>query len=287
MRIIIYGSSGFVGRYVVERLKDNELILPVRHIEKISNFTEDKKNIKIITYNQDNPGIEILNEKPDIVINLIGILRENPSSGSTFEKVHYELSKALIDQSKKAGVSKFIQMSALGADINSKSRYLKTKAMTERYLINSNLRYVIFRPSIIMGPQQKLFDDLKRYSKIAPFYLAPMDAKVQPVHVLDVADCFKKATNEDISNQIFELCGNKIINFKELFEFALSYLKINRFVIGVPKRSFIFLIPFFQLMPEPIMTWDQYYMLEKDNICSKNYKTVEDLLGKVRDAFVI
>lgn len=287
MKIMIYGSSGFVGRYVVERLKEYNLILPVSNTWKISETFKSMDNIKIINYHQDNPGVEIIDEKPDIVINLIGILRENPSLGSTFEKVHYQLSKTFIDISKEVKVKKFIQMSALGADIGSKSRYLKSKAMAEKYLVDSEISYVIFRPSIIMGKEQKLFDDLKRYSKIAPFYLAPIDAKVQPVHIFDVADCFKRALDEDIKDEIFELCGNRIVNFKELFEFALSYMNINRSVIGVPKKVFLFLTPIFQLMPEPIMTLDQYYMLEKDNICTKNHKTVENLLGKVRDAFLI
>lgn len=287
MKIVVYGSSGFVGRYVVDRLKDHYLVLPVVERESVERRYAGIQTIKVVNLDRLNPGRHITEEKPDIVINLIGILKENPGQDITFENVHYGISKNLIDSAKSTKVGKFVQMSALGADINSKSRYSKTKAMAEKYLVESSLDYVIFRPSIIMGKEQRLFNDLKKYSKIAPFFLAPVDARVQPVHVFDVADCFKKAVEEDIKNEVFELCGNRIINFKELFEFALLYTDIHRPVIGVPKKLFLPLIPFFMLLPDPIMTLDQYYMLEKDNVCSKNYRGVKDLLGKVRDAFMI
>ncbi|MEJ5173196.1 MAG: NAD(P)H-binding protein [Hydrogenothermaceae bacterium] len=287
MKILIYGSSGFIGRYVVEVLKDNTLILPVRNTEKAENLFKDYENIYITHLDQYKPGISIEMEKPDVVINLIGILKEDPDRDITFEKVHFEFSKELINSALKSNVKKFIQMSALGADINSKSRYLKTKAMAEQYLINSGLNYIIFRPSIIMGKEQKLFQDLKKYSKLSPFFLAPVDVKVQPVHVLDVAECFKKVSLENIRNEIFELCGNRVITFKELFEFALLYIDTSRPVIGIPEKFFLPLIPIFSLLPDPVMTLDQYYMLEKDNVCSKNFRGVKELLGKVRDAFNI
>lgn len=287
MKIVIYGSSGFVGKYVVERLKEHELILPVVNREKVDKRYEDYKNIKVVQFDKLNPSRQITEEKPDVVINLIGILRENPKNDISFEKVHYEIAKNLVDGAKSVGVKKFIHMSALGADINSKSRYYKTKAMAEEYIINRGLAYVIFRPSIILGKEQKLFDDLKKYSKIAPFFLAPIDVKVQPVHVFDVADCFKKVIEDELENEIFELCGNKIINFKELFEFSLLYTDINRPVIGIPKKLFLPLIPIFMILPDQVMTMEQYYMLEKDNVCSKRYRGVKHLLGKVRDAFAI
>ncbi|MCX7738538.1 MAG: complex I NDUFA9 subunit family protein [Hydrogenothermaceae bacterium] len=288
MKIVIYGASGFIGSYVVNALKGHELVVPLRNLEKKERPFKQLESIKFTSFNQKRPGNTILEEKPDVVINLIGILREDIDNGITFENVHFQLSKDLIDVSKEASILKFIQMSALGADLNARSIYLKTKAMAEEYLISSGLNYIIFRPSIVMGREQRLFNDLKKYSKIAPFFLAPIDAKVQPVHVLDVAESFKKAVEDDgIKNQIFELCGNRVINFKELFEFGLLYTDVNRIVVGVPKKLFLPLLPFFYILPEPVMTVDQYYMMDKDNVCSKKMKGIKDLLGKVRDAFMI
>ena len=282
MNVIIYGSYGFVGRYIVRNLYNKvNLILPARNIKKIQEVFKDLSLINYVQINENDIQEPIYKFNPDIVINLIGILTE--TSNQTFEKVHFEITKNLVDASKAVGVKKFIQMSALGADVNSKSRYLKTKAMAEEYIIKSGLNYVIFRPSIIIGREQKLFEDFRFYSKITPIFMAPYDAKVQPVSVLDVADCFEKATISDIKNEIFELCGNEVIDYVELFKFALDFTGVKRVVMPVPKKTFKLLLPVFSLMPKPIMTLDQYYMLEKDNVCSGRYKGVKDLLGFVRD----
>ncbi len=285
MKVLIFGSTGFVGRYIVRYLYDYcNVILPVRNIEKAKKVFNDLPKLEFLHLEKENFNKSIQQTKPDIVINLIGILREK--GDDTFEKVHYLTTKAILESALSNSVKKFIQMSALGADINSKSRYLKTKAMAENEIIKSGIDFIIFRPSIILGKEQKLFEDFKNYSKIAPVFLAPEDAKVQPVNIYDVAESFKKATLEDLKNNVYQLCGPKVINYVELFKFALGYLNIKRLVIPVPKKTFFFLIPFFSVMPEPIMTLDQYYMLEKDNVCDRSFKTAIDLLGSVRNPFV-
>ncbi len=284
MKILLTGSTGFVGRYIVNSLcEEYQLYLPVRNMDKAQKVIKCSKNIILIPF-IENLSVLVEKSKPDIVINLLGILKENKKEGSTFYKVHFEFTKELVDGAKRANVKKFIQMSALGADKNSKSMYMKTKAMAEEYLIGSGIKYTIFRPSIIMGKEQKLFEDLKKFSRIALFYIAPR-GKVQPINIYDVKDSFLKAV-DDFDNEIFELCGNKIVSYKDLFKFALSYLGIKRPVIELPKEILFFMLPVFSLFPDPPMTKDQYYMLQKDNVCSGNFKGVKEILGSVRDPFL-
>ncbi len=281
MKIFITGSTGFVGRYIVNELcKENYLYLPVRNFEKAQKVFKCKRNVELIPFLEDSsPYFKRI--KPDIVINLLGILIEDKKKGITFEKVHFEYTKNLIDSSKDTEVKHFIQMSALGADINSKSRYFQTKAKAEDYVVNSGLQYTIFRPSIIMGREQKLFKDFERFSKFTPIFLAPSDVNVQPVNIYDVRDCFVKIIEEEMKNEIFEICGDKIISFKELFKFALRHIGKKRLVIGVPKNFFYFL----SLFPNPFITKEQYYMMERDNVCSGKFKGVNEILGEIRDPF--
>jgi len=284
MKIFITGSYGFIGRYIVHTLKEkHKLILPVRNYKKAIKVLGSHENIKYLTFSEHLEDL-VTKSKPDLIINLLGILRENKES--TFEKVHVEYTKQLVNGALEAGFVKFIQMSALGADINSKSRYAKTKAQAEMFVKNSGLKYVIFRPSITIGKEQKLFSDLKSLSKISPFFLAPK-GKVQPVHIFDVRDALIKAVEENVENEIFELCGNIVISYKQLFEFALSYLGIKKPVIEVPVFVLWFFYPFVSLFPEPPFTKDQLYLLKKDNVCSGNYKGLKHLIGSVRNPFEI
>lgn len=286
MKILITGSTGFVGSHLLEKISKNknfQLILPVRSKNKLKNFY-DNPSVKIIPFNEDLEKI-VVQSNPDVVINLLGILTEIPERNATFEKLHFEFTKRLVDGSKKSNVSLFIQMSALGVDLNSKSRYKKTKALAEKYIIESGLTYFIFRPSMILGKGQKLFEDLKFLSRIFPVFIAPR-GKVQPVHINDVVESFIQVLSFDERNQIFELSGKRIVSYKDLFEFALKLLNIKRPVFEV-NRNFLFPISLIgSIFGKPI-TLDQWYMLEKDNICLGDYKGVYDILGSVRDAFDI
>jgi len=287
MKIFITGGTGFIGRYIVKELSKNknlEIIVPTRNIEKAKSlFTSS--NIHLIHFIEEIDYL-VKKEKPDLVINLLGILTENKKKGITFEKIHFEFTQRLVEASVEVGVKKFIQMSALGVDKNKESRYMKTKALAEEKVKSSGLDYVIFRPSIVLGKEQKLFKDFEKLAKFMPMFIAPK-GKVQPVHVLDVRDSFIKSIHPSIKNEIFELCGNKIVSYKELFQFALEYIGKKRFVIELPKELLLPFIPFMELLPNPPITLDQYKMLKVDNVCSGKFKGVKDLLGKIRDPFNI
>jgi len=123
--------KGNVELYIANELcKKHYLYLPVRNFEKAQKVLKCKGNVELIPFLEDmTPYLKRI--QPDVVINLL----------------------------------EFIQMSALGADKYSRSRYFQTKAKAEEYLINSGLNYTIFRPSIILGKEQKLFGCGRRFEK--------------------------------------------------------------------------------------------------------------------------
>ena len=279
MRILLTGSTGFVGSYILDSLEGRyELILPVRNKEKLK---KEIPNATITSFKEPLSDI-VIKYQPDIVINTLGILIE--SKNITFEKVHVEYVRQLVEGSVKSSVKKFIHISALGADKNSKSRYAKTKAEAEEIIMSSGLNYLILRPSIILGKGQKLFDDLRKLSLIAPLLFAPK-GKVQPVHIDDVVDVVLKGVENGLDNEIIELCGNRIVSYKELFQFALGYIGRKRPVFEIPISVLQIMVPFMQILPEPPVTQDQIYLLEKDNVCTGKLKTQKDILGSVRNPF--
>jgi len=287
LKVFITGATGFVGRYIVNKLlreKTVYIVAPTRNINKAKKLFNEK-NIKFLHFQEDLEHL-VKKERPDVIINLLGILIENRRKGISFEKIHYEYTKRLVEGAISSKVSKFLQMSALGVSTDAESRYYKTKALAEETVINSGLNHSIFRPSIILGKGQKLFEDLKKLSKISPFFLAPR-GKVQPIHIYDVRDIFVKNVFEDFENKIWNLCGEKIVSYKELFEFSLKYIGINRKVIQVPNWFFIPFLPIFELLPNPPITKEQYLMLKKDNVCNGNNKITKKVLGKLRNPFDI
>ncbi|MEN2994368.1 MAG: NAD-dependent epimerase/dehydratase family protein [Thermodesulfovibrio sp.] len=271
-KLIITGSTGFVGRYVVSVAlqKAYEIHLIVRNPKKAKSLFGERVKIyqlEDLTNKEElRKIIEAVN--PQYVIHLIGIIQEKKSD--TFEKVHYEYSKALYEVLKDFSVEKIIHMSALGVGQKAPSKYHITKLKAEKELINTGIPYVIFRPSFINGPEQLLFVKLREVLTKIPFLIFP-DIKnyyFQPVDVRDVAECFIKAIDYS-GNGIFELCGDEKVTLKDI---------VNDFVKSINKN--VIFVPF----PKGVLKFfasEQYKMMWKDNVCEGSEALpIEEILGR-------
>jgi NADH dehydrogenase len=271
MKILIAGAGGFVGSALVRRLAAHELVLPSRNPEKF--IARDRVSSPL--FNSDLERL-VADQKPDIVINLLGLIRE--AAGETFGLVHEEYTRRLLAGARAAGVKKFIQMSALGAAPDAPSAYHRSKFAGEELVRTSGLPYVIFRPSLITGPGQKLLGELRSIARFTPLLAAPSDCLAAPLPVEEVAACFARAAEDPaIGGEVFELAGDRVMNFREIFEEALSSLGLRRPVIGLPLKLFFPLLPLFRLFPVPPMTLEQYRMLNRPNLPSGAFRGVKDL----------
>lgn len=274
MKIFIAGAGGFVGGALLEALRGHDLVLPSREPKRLARpglrgefplFTEDLAAL-------------VRAAAPDAVVNLLGIIRESP--GSTFELVHVEYTRRLLAGAAAAGVSKFVQMSALGASAGSPSAYQRTKFAGEELVRASGLPYAIFRPSFITGPGQKLAAELRAVARFAPVFAGPSDAFAAPVEAEKVAACFARAlADPGIKDETFELGGGRVVSFRDIIAETLAAEGIRRPVLGLPRALFWPLLPLFALFPVPPMTREQYLMLGSPNVPSGAFRGVKDLLG--------
>ncbi|SNZ14661.1 NAD-dependent epimerase/dehydratase family protein [Hydrogenobacter hydrogenophilus] len=291
MRVLITGSTGFVGRYIVENLLNEgyEIASPVRNVDKLKNLYGERVKAYKVNF-EDIPSIKYAFEdfKPDYLIHLIGILYQEPSKGITFYKVHYLYSKNLYQVAKEYGVKKVLHMSTLGTHPDAPSSYHKTKYMAEQELINTGLDYTIFRPSIILGPQQRLFFDMWKITRYLPVIALPGGGSYlfQPVDVRDLACCFSQALkDEQTTRKIYEVCGDKRVSFKELLEDIFSYWNRKVVLVPVPKALMYIggLIAEKVLEPPPFSS-DQVLMMWRDNVCGLDTdvesQAVQKLCGK-------
>lgn len=267
MKIFVSGGTGFVGRYVVEELSKNsyEYVLLTRR--KL-----DKPHIMVDFFDKKSIKEAFSKEKPDILINLIGILTEIPSKGITFENIHYLLAKNLYEVAKEENVKHIIHMSALGVSEEAPSMYHHTKLLAEKFLTSLGISYTIIRPSIIIGPEQRLFKDLDFFGKlfhmmaspgILPYYFAPVDVR-------DVAYVFVKAiSDEKLKNKVIELCGKKAISFDKLLKDSFRLLGRKALIIKMPKRVMYVMGQLAQKIIEPApFSSDQILMMYKNNVCT-------------------
>ena len=100
------------------------------------------------------------------VIYNIGIIRQFNSKDITFEKLHYEFAKMVIDRAVHYDIKHFILMSANGVKSEG-TGYQTTKFRAEEYLKSSGLNYTIFRPSLVFGKpknDQEFWGSLPSYA---------------------------------------------------------------------------------------------------------------------------
>jgi NADH dehydrogenase len=274
MKIFLTGGSGFIGSHVRKALlqKGHEIRL-LTHRQEVC--TED--GVELVEGDVTRP--ETFAGKVagcDATINLIGIIREFPGRGISFERLHLDATRNIIDAARGAGVSRHIQMSALGARPEAVSGYHRSKYLAEEVVRKSGLLWTIFRPSIVFGPEDDFINKLAGYIRSFPVMPVIGDGlyRLQPIAVDDVARCFALALEmPETAGSTFELCGQDRLSYNDMVD------TIGR-VLGRPRVTKIHnplglmkvVVPLFQGFSFFPITMDQILMLTEENICDGNWR---------------
>ena len=285
----ILGGGGFIGRYLVRNLtkKNYRCIIPTRNpFQKGYLKTQAPPGaIEFINWSPTNfSDIEEAIKNSDIVINLIGILYETRKQ--KFSTIHSEIPNIISQFCSKNNVKKFIHVSAIGANSESKSIYQKSKYSGEERALNNFKNTIIVRPSVVCGVEDNFTNLFSKLSILPIIPVVNINYKFQPIMVTDVARAIEKII--DIKNnegKIYEIGGPKVISFGDMVKSILKTINKKRFVIDLPMFMAKIQSIIFSLLPmKPILTQDQCQILsEKDNIVSAKHLTLEDLNIKPLD----
>ena len=272
MRIFIAGATGFVGAHLRRQLlaQGHQLRLLVHG--RSGNLATGEE---AVTGDVRDPSS--FNEAAagcDAVINLVGIIREYPAKGVTFQALHVDTTANVLAAAKSAGVRRYLQMSANGTRPNAVAAYHRTKWAAEELVRNSGLDWTIFRPSLIFGPQDAFVNMLAGFIRSYPAVPVIGDGSypMQPISADDVARCFAKALDLPATiGQTYCLCGPERMSYAELLDTIGRALGKN-WVLKVPQPLGLMklVVPFMQTFDAFPLTMDQLTMLTEGNICEGN-----------------
>jgi len=279
----ILGGGGFIGRYLVRNLtkKNYRCIISTRKpYQKGYLKTQATPGaIELLEWNPNNfSKLKEAIKNSDIVVNLIGILYETRKQ--KFYNIHASIPEAVAKICSESDVKKFIQVSAIGANENSKSLYQKSKFLGEKKALENFKNTVIVRPSVVCGTEDNFTNLFSKLSILPIIPVVGIRYNFQPILVSDVANAIVQAIEiKNNEGKIYEIGGPKIISFGDMVKSILKTINKKRLVVPMPMPIAKIQSTITDLLPiPPILTKDQCEILsESDNIVSKNHLTLKDL----------
>jgi NADH dehydrogenase len=272
LRTAVLGGSGFVGRYIVNRLATRGALVAVgcRHAEE-AKFLKPMGSVgQIATVNVglgDTASLPAFLAGNAALVNCVGILRE--SGSQTFELVHHTGPARLARLAREAGIDRLVHLSAIGADSRSTSAYARTKAAGERAVSEAFPTATILRPSVVFGPEDQFFNRFAAMAVVSPALplIGGGETRFQPVYVGDVADAALACLDDPATaGRTYELGGPKVYALRELLELVLGEIRRKRRFIDLPFGLAGTLARLMAALPNPPLTPDQVELLRSDNI---------------------
>lgn len=296
MNVAIFGGTGYVGGYLVDALHragHAVSVLVRRGSEgKLRAVAECRVTAGDLA---DEGAIRATLDGCDAVIYNVGLLREFPSQGVTFEEAHVAGVRRVADAARQAGVRRFILMSANGVRAGG-TPYQDTKFRAERLVETGGFDFTIFRPSVIFGDPRgtmeiatQLYADLvKPPVPAAGFHTGWCPARgpvlMSPVHVEDVADAFVRALDDPTTHgKTIVLGGPEELSWTEMLQRVAASAGRRKLILPMPiglmklGAAALDWLPFFPV------TRDQLTMLEEGNTAPPG--ALEALIGRPARAF--
>ncbi len=286
--VTVFGGSGFVGSQIVRALarRGARIRVAVRQPGRAYRLPMlgDVGQIEIVQANiRDDASVARALEGAEVCVNAVAVLYE--SGRQTFAGLHVAGARRVAEAARTAGVNRFVQISAIGADAASGAHYARTKAAGEQVVREVIPMAVVVRPSVVFGPEDAFFNRFAAMAMTSPALplIGGGETRFQPVYVADVAAAVAQAAYDPAAaGHTYELGGPTVYSFKALMQRLLEVIGRSRLLIPVPFPIAGLLgmagdaVAATGLLAPPI-TSDQVEMLKSDNVVAPRALGLADL----------
>lgn len=271
--ITVFGGSGFVGRHVVRALAKRGYRIRVAcrrpdlagHVQPLGNVGQIQPvqaNVRV------RWSVDRAVQGASHVVNLVAILHEG--GRQRFPTVHEFGARAVAEAARAQGAG-LTHVSALGASASSSSLYARTKAAGEKAVLDTVPDAVVYRPSIIFGPEDSFYNRFANMARFSPFLplIGGGTTRFQPVYVGDVAEAIARSVDGAVKGgSIYELGGPQVKTFRECMEEVLEVIDRRRLLVSLPWWAAELQGSLLGMLPNPPLTRDQVELLKSDTVVS-------------------
>jgi uncharacterized protein YbjT (DUF2867 family) len=286
--VTVFGGSGFIGAQVVRALtkRGYRVRIAVRqpNVSYRLRVLGDVGQIELVQANLRNgPSVARALEGAEACINLVGVLYEQ--GRQRFQTLHAKAAEDVAEACAQRGITRFVQISALGADEASDSKYARTKAMGEAAVRKAIPQAVIIRPSVVFGQDDSLFNRFASLASLLPAIPLPGggETKFAPLFVGDLAQAVVNALADPATaGKTYEVGGPRIYSYRQMMELTLAEIHKRRLLVPLPWGLASLLgqlaeLPSKLLPIAPMLTADQVAMLKTDCVPAKGMPGLKQL----------
>ncbi len=286
--VTIYGGSGFVGRYVAQRMAKRgwRVRVAVRRPNE-AQFVKPYGAVgqvePVLCNIRDDASVRAAMQGADAVVNCVGVLSE--IGRNKFEAVQHEGAQRVARIAADENIGHLVQLSAIGADPESDGNYARTKGLGEQSVRQAFPGAVILRPSVIFGVEDGFFNRFAKMARLMPILpIVGAKTRFQPVYVDDVAAATEQAILGNAAAGIYELGGPDVETMYALMQRMLKVIERRRAVLNMPFRMAWFMAFWFDLGQKlsrglivAPLTRDQVKSLAHDNVVTEGAMGFADL----------
>ena len=237
MTVLVTGSTGFLGRRVVQKLIEHNY--EVRCLVRTPGKERIFERGSVDVYYGDISDPDALSsacEGVDQVVHLVAVIREKGEA--SYDNVNRVGVENVVEAAKSAnGISQFIHISAVGAVNDPALPYLKSKWLGEQAVINSGLPHTIIRPSLIFGQGDEFINSLAAVVRLFPAVpvIAGGRNRLQPIWVEDLAQCIALSlSRHDLHGHILELGGPDQLSYNQIVDIISRTMGRRRLKVHMP-----------------------------------------------------
>lgn len=270
MKILLTGGTGFVGTALRRELKeqghDVRLLVRPASVSRV----DPREGFEVLAGDVlDTHACLRAVDHVDAVVHLVGIRREDPDHGKTYEAMHTEATYSIVDAARRTKVPRFVYMSALGARADAPSRYHRTKHEAEEIVKKSGMRWTFFRPSIIFGTGDEFHPIMAElvHRSVVPI-IDGGKSQLQPVSLRNVVGPMARSlTMPETQGKAFEVGGPERFKFIDIMYKVARYYGVWPNTFPLSKLFAKPLVKALQGLPKFPLTYEELLLLLEDNIC--------------------
>ena len=278
MKVALFGGTGFVGGYLVDALLECGFAPVV--LVRPGSKSKLRRASEVEIVEGDIASVEAVEQAvngADAVIYNIGILREYPRRGISFEGLQYEGAVRVIEAARRAGVSRLVLMSANGVRVPG-TPYQETKFRAEEFARQSGMDVTVFRPSVIFGDPRGSYEFATQLH--CEMVATPLPGigfhngwsagegqiHMSPVHVEDVASAFVKALEDPSTiGKTYTLGGPESLSWTEMLRRVAAATGRKKTILPMPIELMRVGATALDWLPFFPVTRDQLTMLSEGN----------------------